>query len=98
MGGKHSSYCSSCSCLNCRVCNSTIEECINFFNNDVGNSGWVNARGRFHELLREKFQNSNYDCSGFIKRKELPSGKLILTTNMSKKIRIEGMKIVQIND
>ena len=98
MDKKSRDYCPNCECLNCRVCNSTIEECINLFNNDVGNPGWVSARGRFHEALRKKFLNSNYDCSEFIKYQELLPGKSFLTMSLRHKIRIEGIKIVQIND
>ncbi|MBI31090.1 MAG: hypothetical protein CMB72_00555 [Euryarchaeota archaeon] len=68
------------------------------FNNDVVNPGWVSARGRFHEALRKKFLNSNYDCSEFIKYQELLPGKSFLTMSLRQKIRIEGIKIVQIND
>ena len=95
---KREYYCPNCKCLNCRVGNSTIEECINLFNNDVGNLGWVSARGRFHEALRKKFQNSNYDCSEFIKYEGFPPRKSFWTMSLRKKIRIEGMKIMQIND
>tara|TARA_Y100001968_G_C19348126_1_gene713190 strand:+ start:480 stop:776 length:297 start_codon:yes stop_codon:yes gene_type:complete len=91
-------YCPKCKCLNCRVCDSTIEECINLFNNDVGNPGWVSARVRFHSALRKKFLNSNYDCSEFIKYEELLPMKSFMTMSLQKKIRIEGMKIVQINE
>lgn len=64
----------------------TIEECIEEFNKDVGHFGWVSARGRFHAALREKFIQSNYDCSDFISANSM---------SLAKKVQIEGDKIVQ---
>ena len=65
----------------------TIEECIEEFNKDAGRRfGWVPARGRFHAALREKFIQSNYDCSDFISANRM---------SVAKKVQIEGDKIVQ---
>ena len=65
----------------------TIEECIEEFNKDAGRRfGWVPARGRFHAALREKFIQSNYDCSDFISANSMI---------VAKKVQIEGDKIVQ---
>jgi hypothetical protein len=38
-------------------------ELIDAFNKDVGNPGWVAARGRFHAALREEFIKRGFDFS-----------------------------------
>ena len=69
-----------------KVADYTIDDCIEAVNRGVGNYGWVPARGRFNQALREKFNEFNYDCSDFLR----PDGM-----SFAKKIRIEGDKIVQ---
>jgi len=70
----------------------SIEDCIDAFNSDVGNPGWVSARGRFHAALMERFLESGYDCSSFI---DVDGGKHgARSMSVSKKIRIEGDKII----
>ncbi len=43
-----------------------VEELITTFNADVGNPGWVRARGVFHNPLRKAFLATGLDCSSFI--------------------------------
>ena len=90
--------CGTCKCYECEYANSTIDECIIAFNRDVGSRGAVGARGRFHAALRKKFLYSKYDCSSFIKYEELIPGKSFMTMSLKHKIRIEGLKILQIKD
>ncbi len=37
------------------------KELIDAFNRDVGNPGWVSARGEYHGALRAEFENRGYD-------------------------------------
>ena len=41
--------------------NITDEELIERFNKDVGNPGWVAARGRFHHAMSEEFVRRGFD-------------------------------------
>ena len=81
--------CGDCKCYECEYANASIDECIIAFIRDVGNRGWVNARGRFLSALRKKFQQSGFDCSEFLTNSSM---------SMAKKIRIEGHKIIQIDE
>ena len=90
--------CGDCKCYECEYANASIDECIIAFNRDVRNPGWANARGRFHQALRKKFLYSKFDCSSFIKYEELIPGRKCLTMSLKHKIRIEGLKILQIKD
>jgi hypothetical protein len=39
------------------------QELVDLFNKDVGNPGWVAARGRFHVALKEEFTRRGFDFS-----------------------------------
>lgn len=39
------------------------QELIDRFNNDVGNPGWVRARGEFHLAMFEEFEKRGIDYS-----------------------------------
>ena len=39
------------------------KELIESFNKDVGNPGWVRARGDFHLAMVEEFKRRNFDYS-----------------------------------
>lgn len=41
----------------------TNKELIDLFNKDVGNPGWVAARGRFHTDLLAEFKKRNFNYS-----------------------------------
>jgi len=73
-----------------------LDECIIRFNDDVGNGGWVSARGRMLRALMEIFLESGLDCSDFI-AKIHSDEKEYDRMSVSKRIRIEGDKIVQIH-
>ena len=74
----------------------TLDDCILRFNDDVGKGGWVSARGRMLRALMEIFLESGLDCSDFIGK--IHSGeKEYDRMSVSKKIRIERDKIVQIH-
>ncbi len=42
------------------------EKLVERFNSDVGNPGWVAARGRFLEAMREEFIRRDFDTSEII--------------------------------
>ena len=73
-----------------------LEESIEVFNNDVGKGGFVGARGRMLRALMEIFLESDLDCSDFI-MKIHSDEKEYDRMSVSKRIRIEGDKIVQIH-
>ena len=74
----------------------TLNDCIIRFNDDVGKGGWVSARGSMLRALMEIFLESGLDCSDFIEK--IHSGeKEYDRMSVSKRIRIEGDKIVQIH-
>ena len=74
----------------------SLDDCIIRFNDDVGNDGWVSARGSMLRALMEIFLESGLDCSDFIGK--IHSGeKEYDRMSVSKRIRIEGDKIVQID-
>ena len=74
----------------------TLDDCIIRFNDDVGNRGWVSARGSMLRALMEIFLESDLDCSDFIEKIHFGE-KEYDRMSVSKRIRIEGDKIVQID-
>jgi hypothetical protein len=40
-----------------------LQELIDAYNQQVGNRGWVRARGYFLTALRQEFLNRDVDCS-----------------------------------
>lgn len=72
-----------------RFRSASLEELIGAFNRDVGNSGWVAARGSFHMALREAFLATGLDCSSFIS-----DGGMSLRY----RIRLEGSALVTLPD
>ena len=74
----------------------TLNDCIIHFNDDVGKGGWVSARGSMLRALMEIFLESGLDCSDFI-GKIHHDEKEYDRMSVSKRIRIEGDKIVQIH-
>ena len=74
----------------------TLTDCIIRFNDDVGNRGWVSARGSMLRALMEIFLESDLDCSDFIEKIHFGE-KEYDRMSVSKRIRIEGDKIVQIH-
>jgi len=73
----------------------TLDDCIIRFNDDVGKEGWVSARGSMLRALMEIFLESSLDCSDFIEKLHYGE-KEYDRMSVSKQIRIEGDKIVQI--
>ena len=74
----------------------SLDDCIIRFNDDVGKDGWVSARGSMLRALMEIFLESGLDCSDFIEK--IHHGeKEYDRMSVSKRIRIEGDKIVQIH-
>jgi len=74
----------------------TLDDCIIRFNDDVGKDGWVSARGSMLRALMEIFLESGLDCSDFIEKIHYGE-KEYDRMSVSKRIRIEGDKIVQIH-
>ena len=74
----------------------SLDECIIRFNDDVGNGGWVSRRGDMLRALMEIFLESGLDCSDFIEKIQVGEEETN-RMSVSKKIRIEGEKIVQID-
>ena len=62
----------------------------------MGKGGWVSARGSMLRALMEIFLESGLDCSDFI-GKIHHDEKEYDRMSVSKRIRIEGDKIVQIH-
>ena len=67
----------------------TIEELIDTFNSQLGNPGWVRARGFWLSALCEEFQTRDIDCSSFIQDRAM---------DLSCPIRLEDNTIVQARD
>ena len=74
----------------------TLDDCIIRFNDDVGKGGWASARGSMLRALMEIFLESGLDCSDFIEKLHYGE-KEYDRMSVSKRIRIEGDKIVQIH-
>ena len=74
----------------------TLNDCIIRFNDDVGNGGWVSRRGDMLRALMEIFLESGLDCSDFIEKIQVGEEETN-RMSVSKRIRIEGDKIVQID-
>ena len=74
----------------------SLDECIIRFNDDVGNGGWVSARGRMLRALMEIFLESGLDCSDFIEKIHFDEEEYTRMA-VSKRIGVEGDKIVQIH-
>ena len=64
----------------------TVDELIVRFNADVGNPGWVGARGRFHAALKQAFLDTGLDCTDFIDE---------ISISLAYPIKREGSRIVQ---
>ena len=65
-----------------------VDQLIESFNRDVGNKGWVRARGFFLVALREAFLATGLDCSCFITESGM---------SMRYKIRRDGARIVRVD-
>jgi hypothetical protein len=63
------------------------DQLIEAFNRDVGNPGWVRARGFFLVALRKALLATGLDCSGFIDEEGM---------SMQYKIKQDGKRIVPI--
>ena len=74
----------------------TLDDCIICFNDDVGKGGWVSARGSMLRALMEIFLESGLDCSDFIEKIQVGEEETN-RMSVSKRIRIEGEKIAQID-
>ena len=74
----------------------SLDECIIRFNDDVGKGGWASARGSMLRALMEIFLESGLDCSDFIEKIQVGEEETN-RMSVSKRIRIEGDKIVQID-
>ena len=74
----------------------TLDECIIRFNDDVGEEGWYRARSSMLRALMEIFLESGFDCSDFIDKIHF-GGEESDRMSVSKRIGIEGDKIVQIH-
>ena len=68
-----------------RFRNATIEQLVEAFNGDVGNPGWIGARGSFHAALKEAFLGTGLDCSSFINRGSM---------SLACRIRLEGQRLI----
>ena len=64
--------------------NASPQQLADALNREVGNAGWVTARGFYLTALREAFLATGLDCSGFIN-----DGGMRLTT-----VRLDGNKVV----
>lgn len=62
----------------------TDQELIGFFNREVGNQGWGNARANYLAALHEEIRSRNFDSSIIITEKEMS-----LTT----KVTLNGNKL-----
>ena len=63
------------------------QQLVNAFNREVGNTGWVSARGIYLTALREEFARRNFD---FI------FGNSIHVYTLKYKIKLTGKTITQI--
>ena len=68
--------------------NASPQQLADALNREVGNAGWVTARGFYLTALREAFLATGLDCSGFIN-----DGGMRLTT-----VRLDGDTVVPLAD
>ena len=68
--------------------NASPQQLVDALNREVGNAGWVTARGFYLTALREAFLATGLDCSGFIN-----DGGMRLTT-----VRLDGDTVVPLAD
>lgn len=66
--------------------NRNIQQLVDALNKQVGNRGWVSARGFYLAALHEAFLASGLDCSGFIN-----AGRMTIT-----RIKLDGKRLVPI--
>jgi hypothetical protein len=74
-----------------RFKNASVADLVSAFNNDVGNPGWVTARGFYHAALQRALLASGVDCSlitdgntmRFNRRIEVKSGRYVPTSEES---------------
>lgn len=64
----------------------TNDDLISTFNSDVGNPGWVGARGRFHIALQDEFIHRGFDISRI--------SKVSRSLSWAKKINLVGQRII----
>ena len=74
----------------------SLDECIIRFNDDVGKGGLASARGSMLRALMEIFLESGLDCSDFIEKIHFDEEEYT-RMSVSKRIGVEGDKIVQIH-
>jgi hypothetical protein len=66
----------------------SVDDLIEAFNGDVGNTGWVRARGEFLIALMDALLGTGLDCSSFIDKDGM---------NMNACIKRKGKKIVPVS-
>ncbi len=64
-----------------------LEKVIECFNDQVGNLGWVRARGYYLSALKDRLLSTGLDCSDFISEDSM---------TLKYPIRLVGRKLVQI--
>lgn len=62
---------------------------VSRFNNDVGNPGWVGARGRFHAALRQEFVRRGIEYSAAGDATGL---------SLAKRVKLEGKTLIAVED
>jgi S-adenosylmethionine synthetase len=67
----------------------SVEELVESVNKEVGNPGWTSSRAEYLTALKETLLAAGYDCSAFLSNSSL---------GLSKKVKIEGNKIVPVNE
>lgn len=67
-----------------RMRKATDQELIGFFNREVGNTGWGNARADYLAALHEEIKSRNFDSSIIISKKEM---------SLRKKVVLNGNKM-----
>ena len=71
-----------------RFRNASPQELVDALNSQVGNSGWVTARGFYLAALRDAFLATGLDCSDFIK-----GGGITLI-----QVRLDGDRVVSVTE
>ncbi len=71
-----------------RFRNASPQQLVDALNSQVGNPGWVTARGFYLAALKEAFIASGLDCSDFIK-----AGRMTVT-----RIKLDGEKVVSVGE